>query len=92
MPTLAVCYPIYSPGGALTLLVDFDANGKQLLPVGVGRIKQRKVISEGKLHITHLDYLCYVIKSASAQNMIQRYLNNDITFGVMVTEINGLDQ
>ncbi|HEY9198695.1 MAG TPA: hypothetical protein VIR60_04950 [Gammaproteobacteria bacterium] len=92
MPALYGSYDYIPEDGTRVLMVGFDATTKQLVPIGIGRIENRQVISIGALQAGNLDYLGYVMKDAEAQGVIERYENGQIGFQQMLAELDRLAQ
>jgi hypothetical protein len=90
MPMLYGTYDYIPADGSLVLMVGFNGDTKQLVPVGVGQINSRKVNNVTDLQLSHLDYLGYVLKGEQAQNIMQQYVDGAIGFQQMVIELDGL--
>jgi hypothetical protein len=70
------------------MLVGFDKEAKQIVPIGVGEVQGQKVVSITVTEPTALDYLGYAFKNDEAQTIMQQFVDGSISFDEMVTELN----
>lgn len=75
------------PENTLVLLVGLDKTSRMIVPVGVGRIHNYRVQSEGVLHQTQLDVMGYAIVSPQQQPLLERYVNGEMTLPRLLGEI-----
>lgn len=75
MPALNGGYDYLPEGTDRVVLVAFDPQREVLTPIGIGRIDNHVVISEGKLPLQSLDYLGYVVPDPSLQSQLAAVAN-----------------
>lgn len=92
MPALYGSYNYLPDNGALVLMVGFDQNAKQIIPIGVGRIEraQRRVVTVGSLQPTSLGYIGYALKDEAAQAVMRQYETGQITFTQLIVTLDQL--
>jgi hypothetical protein len=90
MPMLYGSYSYLPPDGTYMLLVGFNSDSKQIVPIGVGKLTDRVLSGVTQLRITHLDYIGFAMKDETAQAVMQRYVEEAINFEQMMTELNAL--
>lgn len=90
MPALYGSYAYIPPDGTRVLMVGFDAERKQLIPLGVGRVAQRRVVTVGTLHPESLDYLGYALKDEAAQAVLREYETGVLSLDQMSAELDEL--
>ena len=78
MPPLFGSYDYLPEDGTLVLLVAFDQENLNLEPIGVGRVEAGRVVSDGPVRMTSLNYLGYVLLEEAAQDLLSRYRNGEI--------------
>ena len=71
-------------------MVGADYNNKQLVPVGVGKVQNRIVISVGEQRMTHMDYLGYALMGEAAKQIMQQYVVGQIDFQNMIIQLDTL--
>ena len=78
----------YAPDdGTLVLLAGFDSESQSIVPVGVGRVDNGYVVSEGPLQLNRLDYLGYNFMPPEIQDLMQRYLAGELSYTQLLPEI-----
>jgi len=77
--------------GKYVLLVGLDDNALQIVPVGVGKVDtiNKQVVSE-KIELNRLDYLGYALVPSDAQEILEKYVNNETVLREMIGEIERL--
>jgi hypothetical protein len=78
MPMLYGSYDYLPDNGALVVLMGYDADSLKLKPIGVGRVNNGKIISEGSIQATRLDYLGYTLVSEAQYPILQDYLDGQL--------------
>ena len=92
MPPLYGSYDYIPENDTLVLMVGFNNNTKQLIPIGLGRVQGRQVITVGELQASHLNYLGYALKDAGAQTVMKQHESGEITFRQLIAELDRLAQ
>ena len=89
MPTLYGSHDYIAQIGEWVILVGYDTNALQLVPVGVGLVDEptRKVISEGSVKLQRLDYIGYALVDEDAQPVLERFANGEIGLEQMIGEL-----
>ncbi|MGI9273767.1 MAG: carboxypeptidase-like regulatory domain-containing protein, partial [Endozoicomonas sp.] len=87
IPKLNNEYRHVPPDNTPVLLVGLDSASRMIVPVGVGRIKNYRVISEGKLTQNTLDILGYAFVSPQALPFLEQYVRNEISLVRLLAEI-----
>jgi hypothetical protein len=75
MPKLNQSYDYLPPDGSYVLMVGLDRASRHIVPVGVGRISNYRVVSTGAPHYQSLDVLGYVLQGSAAQPLLQDYVD-----------------
>lgn len=75
MPRLYGSYDYLPPENTLVVLTGLDPDTLKLSPIGVGRLMNRNVYSQGKVNAKRLDYLAYSFVSAQQQSVLQDYID-----------------
>ena len=78
MPMLYGSYDYLPDNGTPVLLMGYDDESLKLTPIGVGRVNNGIVTSEGEVQATRLDYLGYTLLSAAQYPILQDYLDGQI--------------
>jgi hypothetical protein len=89
MPPLYGSYAYLPADGQLVLLVGYNSAEQRLVPVGVGHIDNRRVLSEGAVALPSLDYLGYVIIAPEQQAILGRYRDGVISLERLLAELGG---
>ncbi|WP_299941179.1 hypothetical protein [uncultured Microbulbifer sp.] len=84
-PSLNGSYDYLPEDGKLVLLMAKDRDQDMMIPVGVGQINNKTIESLAPINVPVLDYLAYVLVPDSAQEMLQRYADGEISYTVLVT-------
>jgi len=89
MPPLYGSYDYIAQIGERVLLVGYDPDALQIVPVGVGRVDtdNHKVISEGEVVLERLDYLGYALVDVEKQETLKRFANGEISLRQMIGEL-----
>ena len=90
MPALYGSHDYVPPDGTPVLIVGFDDAIKQIVPVGVGEVRDRQVKNIGELRLTGLSYLGYALQRQDAQAVIREHIDGKLGFDAMVAELNRL--
>lgn len=72
-------YSHVPPSGVRVALIGFDAQSRQLMPVGVGRVDGRQIHSTGALELESLDYLAYALVPAQGYQALLDWEAGKIT-------------
>lgn len=75
------------PENTPVLIVGVDDASKQVVPVGVGRVQNRRVVSAHDLDLTRLEYLGYVIVSDAQQAVLDDYLRGVISLSQLISRL-----
>jgi len=87
MPQLGGKYDYIPPGTERVVLVGYDPSREVLAPVGVGRVDNHTVTSEGELALETLDYLAYVIVAPQHQPLLEDFSNGSIGLNQLISEL-----
>lgn len=87
MPQLRGSYDYIPPDTERVVLLGYDKQREMLAPIGVGRIENHQVVSEGSLALTSLDYLAYVIVLPEKQRVLAEYANGQISLNQLISEL-----
>lgn len=87
MPRLYGNYDYIPADGTLVLLVGFDGGSKQAVPVGVGRIAVNRVVSVRPAVLNRLDYLGYAFVENEIQQVLVRFVDNEIDLTQVIAEL-----
>ncbi|WP_147305181.1 carboxypeptidase-like regulatory domain-containing protein [Alkalilimnicola ehrlichii] len=87
IPALYGSYDYIPDDGAFVLIIGFEPDEKHLIPVGLGRIEQRRIHSVGKLPLSSLAYLGYVLIPDDYQVWAERHANGEISLKALVAEL-----
>ena len=90
IPKLNNAYDHVPDDGFYVLIVGLSQEFGRIVPVGVGEIQNKRVISRGKLHLKNLDYIGYGLSPLEAQPIIQRYINDEIGIEELILEVRQL--
>ena len=90
MPSLYGSFDYLPADGTRVLMVGFDSDSKQLIPIGVGRVAQQRVETVGTLRADSLDYLGYALKDEAAQAVLRDYESGALSFEQMSAELDRL--
>ena len=86
MPGLYGSHGYVSDIGERVILVGFDPQVMQIVPVGVGRVntENKQVVSEGNVALERLDFLGYALVEQDDQELLERVANGEISLGEMI--------
>jgi hypothetical protein len=89
MPPLYGSHDYASRIGERVVLIGYDPDALQLVPVGVGTVDadNHKVISEGDVALERLDYLGYALVDTEEQAVLERFANGEISLRQMIGEL-----
>jgi len=89
MPPLYGSHDYVARVGERVLLIGYDPEALQLVPVGVGRVDTdtNKVSSEGEVALQRLDYLGYALVDAEKQVLLGRFAGGEISLRQMIGEL-----
>lgn len=87
MPALNGGYDYLPEGTERVVLVAFDPQREVLTPIGIGRIENHMVISEGKLPLQSLDYLGYVVPDPSLQPQLSAVASGQQSLVTLVAQM-----
>jgi hypothetical protein len=73
LPALYGSYDYIPKNETPVVLIGFDTHTKAILPVGVGRIRDGKVVSAGKVAVTCLDYLGFAYVDEKKQPVLEDF-------------------
>jgi hypothetical protein len=88
-PTLYGDHSYLPATGTLVVMVGFDSNARQLVPVGVGRIDGTRISSVKPLPLGSLDYLGYAFVEPAQQAMLEQYRNGEIDLSTLIRMLEG---
>lgn len=87
MPALYGGYAYVPADGTLVVLIGLDPQTQQIVPVGVGRIADRRVTSIGKVNLQTLDYIGYAFVVSDLQPLLQRYVDHEIDLSQLTSAL-----
>ncbi len=90
LPQLNRSYDYLPADGNYVLMMGFDEASRHIVPVGVGRIENYRVVSAGVSHYQSLDVIGYVLQSAAAQPKLQAYADGEIDLQALLSALDGL--
>jgi len=79
MPKLFGGYDYVPADGSPILLLGFDSNSKRIVPVGVGRVNNRHITSEGALQMATLDYIGFSLVMPESYPTLEAYVRGEIS-------------
>ena len=80
------------PEGTRVVLVGFDAETETLMPVGVGRVENTRVVNDGPLKLGRLDYLGYAPVDERGQAILANYREGQITYNAFIAALTQLTE
>jgi hypothetical protein len=87
MPQLGGSYDYIPSGTERVVMVGYDPTREVLAPVGVGRVDNHTVTTEGELALETLDYLAYVIVAPQHQPLLEDFSNGSISLNQLISEL-----
>ncbi len=78
MPTLNDSYDYIPQDGTLVVLLGYNSDAELLMPVGVGSIQNRHVISQLDVQLNELSYVGYALVLPEQQALLQNYVDGNI--------------
>jgi hypothetical protein len=89
MPTLYGSHDYIDQIGERIILVGFDPNSLQLVPVGVGLVDAdtKRVKSEIPVQLQRLDYLGYALVDEDKQAILEKFSKGEIDIQLMIGEL-----
>jgi hypothetical protein len=79
MPSLHGSDDYIPEDGTRVVLMGLDEETLKLTPVGVGRIDNKQVISEGEIHMSRLDFIGYSFVPYENQTYLEDYANGQLS-------------
>lgn len=86
-PALNSRYDYLPPDGTYVVLVGQDPRALQIVPIGVGLLENRRVSSQGKVHLQRLDYLGFAFVPEDRQALLQQYAEGDISLTQLIAAL-----
>jgi len=87
MPMLGGSYDYIPPDTERVVLLGYDPEREMLAPIGVGRIEDHQVVSEGAVPLTSLDYFAYATVLPEKQSVLAEFANGRIGLNQMISEL-----
>ncbi len=86
MPPLYGGHDYLTDLGDYVVLLGFDPNAMQLVPVGVGQVDEaaRKVSSVGDVALQRLDYFGYALVNPDQQTILKQFIDGEIGLAQMI--------
>lgn len=75
------------PENTPVLIVGVDDASKQVVPVGVGRVQNRRVVSAHDLDLTRMEYLGYVTVGTTQQAVLEEYLRGALSLPQLISRL-----
>ena len=89
-PQLNRSYDYLPADGSHVLMMGFDPASRHIVPVGVGRLENYRVISAGLSHYQSLDAIGYVLQGEAAQPHLQAYVDGEIDLQALLIALKNL--
>ena len=89
MPPLYGSHDYVANIGERVILVGYDPDALQIVPVGVGLVDKdnNQVTSEGDVALERLDYLGYALVDVENQAILERFAIGEISLRQMIGEL-----
>lgn len=87
MPQLHGSHDYIPPDTERVVLMGYDSGRQLLAPIGVGRIEDNHVVSEGELALTNLDYIAYVIVLPEKQEVLAEFAAGQMSLNQLISEL-----
>jgi len=87
MPQLQGSYDYIPPDTERVVLMGYDNDRQLLAPIGVGRIENFHVVSEGPVALTSLDYIAYVIVLPEKQSVLEEFATGQMSLNQLISEL-----
>jgi len=87
MQKLFGSYDYVPVDGTPVVMLGFDSDAQRIVPVGVGRVNQRQVSSEGQLQIRYLDYIGYALVNPEFYAALESYARGEIMIAQLMAEL-----
>jgi bifunctional DNA-binding transcriptional regulator/antitoxin component of YhaV-PrlF toxin-antitoxin module len=91
-PELNRTYAYLPPDGSYVLMVGLDPGSRHIVPVGVGRIDNYRIVSAGESHYQSLDVIGYVLQETAAQPRLQAYAAGEIDLQALLIALDNLTE
>ncbi len=79
MPRLYGSHDYIPAENTPVLLMGVNKDSLSVVPVGVGTIINKSVVSQGGINLTRLDYLGYTLVPEASYTLLQQYLDNSLS-------------
>ncbi|WP_416398389.1 hypothetical protein [Allohahella sp. A8] len=87
MPKLRGSYDYIPPGTERVVLLGYSPGRKVLAPIGVGRIENYSVFSEGSVALENLDYIAYVMVPQQHQPLLAAVAAGSKSLNQLIAEL-----
>ena len=87
MPKLRDSYDYIPPGTERVVLLGYSPERKVLAPIGVGRIENYNVLSEGTVVLERLDYIAYAIVPPQHQPLFAAVAAGSKSLNQLIAEL-----
>ncbi len=87
MPMLYGSYDYIPENGTPMILSGSDTRSKKIIPVGVGRVNDGKVISEKEVNLSTLDYVGYAFVQPEQRVLLEEYIKGTISLPIMTGKL-----
>ena len=77
-------YDYIPADGSPVVMLGFDNDAKRIVPIGVGRVNQRTLRSEGKLWLKNLDYIGFALASPKKYADLESYIKGEIALHELI--------
>lgn len=74
------------------MLVGYNIEQQVVEPIGVGRIENNQVISEGVVHLTSLDYLGYAQVHPDLAEALALYVEGELSLQALKAKLQAASQ
>ena len=91
-PKLNQSHDYLPPEGSYVLMLGLDLVSRHIVPVGVGRIENDRVVSAGEAHYQSLDVLGYVLQGTAAQPQLREYAEGRIDLRALLIALDNLTE
>ena len=83
MPSLSGLYDYIPPNGTHVVILGYQSESQLLMPVGIGSIQDKHVISQGNIELDELSYLGYAMVVPTYQTLLQQYAESLISLDTL---------
>jgi hypothetical protein len=92
MPMLNHTHNYLPDEGDYVLMLGVDPQARHIVPVGVGRIENRRAVSAGAQHYQVLDVFGYALVASEAQPRMQAYADGELSLNQLLIALDNLTE